>query len=154
MDTQARKHTLGLSGEFFVAGELLRRGLMASVTYGNAKKADVIALSRTGRAAVVLEVKSTAQDSWVVGGSVPKPSENLWVFVYVPAQDKLPPQYFVATSQELHELLSPGDAAYRARYKTRHKREFAGTGIVTLSRKQAQPFEGQWRKIVSRIDGG
>ena len=40
MSDQARKHVLGLAGEFLVAGEILRRGITA-VTYGNAKKADV-----------------------------------------------------------------------------------------------------------------
>jgi hypothetical protein len=42
---QKRKYMLGLSGEFLVAGELLRREISAAVTYGNAKKADVIAVS-------------------------------------------------------------------------------------------------------------
>ena len=44
MSKQSTKHKLGLSGEFLVAGELLRRGITAAVTYGNAKKADVIAV--------------------------------------------------------------------------------------------------------------
>jgi len=44
--TQARKHAIGMAGEFFVTAELLRRGLLASVSYGNAKKADVVALSK------------------------------------------------------------------------------------------------------------
>lgn len=53
MTAQSRKHTLGLSGEFLVAGELLRRGLHASVTYGNAKKAVKI-LGAIGGAVILL----------------------------------------------------------------------------------------------------
>ena len=40
-DTQDKKYKIGVSGEFLVAGELLRRDLQAAVTYGNAKRADV-----------------------------------------------------------------------------------------------------------------
>lgn len=40
----------GLAGEFFVAAELLKRGLQTSVTFGNAKAIDLIAFnSETGR---------------------------------------------------------------------------------------------------------
>ena len=45
MKSQQRKYNLSLAGDFFVAAELQRRGVMASVTYGNAKKADVVAFS-------------------------------------------------------------------------------------------------------------
>jgi hypothetical protein len=151
--TQSRKHTLGMAGEFFVTAELLRRGLLASITYGNAKKADVVALAPNGTSAVVLEVKSTTQDSWIVGGAVPAPSEHLWVFVYMPPSNDQPPRYFVLTSSELHDLLSPGDAVYRARYQERHNHEFTGTGVVTLKRTEAQPFEGKWEKILNRVAG-
>jgi hypothetical protein len=36
--TQSQKHSVGMAGEFFVTAELLRRGLLASVTFGNGKK--------------------------------------------------------------------------------------------------------------------
>ncbi|GLW61739.1 hypothetical protein Hthe01_20880 [Hydrogenophilus thermoluteolus] len=35
----------GLAGEFFVAGELLKRGLQTSITFGNAKAIDIFAHS-------------------------------------------------------------------------------------------------------------
>ena len=58
-DKQAQKHMLGLAGEFLVAGELLRRNITAAVSYGNAKKADVVAM--LGRSAIWLEVKTTRE---------------------------------------------------------------------------------------------
>jgi hypothetical protein len=54
---QEQKYMLSLAGEFLVAGELLRRNMTAAVTYGNAKRADVVAVS--GRSAVPIEVKTT-----------------------------------------------------------------------------------------------
>ncbi|MGD9583508.1 MAG: hypothetical protein AB7V26_07540 [Lysobacterales bacterium] len=85
MSKQARKHTTGLAGEFLVAGELLRRGIMAAVTYGNAKKADVIAVN--GAKAASIEVKSTSQTKWVLGGQLPAESSNIWVLVHLPEDE-------------------------------------------------------------------
>lgn len=61
MSKQKQKYNLAMAGEYYVAAELHRRGIPASITYGNAKKADVVATSEDGEAAVVIEVKSTSQ---------------------------------------------------------------------------------------------
>jgi hypothetical protein len=37
--------TSGLAGEFFVAAELLKRGLQTSLTFGNAKSIDLFAIN-------------------------------------------------------------------------------------------------------------
>jgi predicted AAA+ superfamily ATPase len=79
---QKRKYMLGLSGEFLVAGELLRREISAAVTYGNAKKADVIAVN--GKIALPIEVKTTQEQKWVVGGKMPESNDSIWVLVYLP----------------------------------------------------------------------
>ena len=63
--TQSEKHRLGLTGEYLVAGELLRRGIDAAITYGNAKKADVVAFSE--ERLLRIEVKTTSQIKWVLG---------------------------------------------------------------------------------------
>src|SRR4051794_790925 len=64
MTDQARKHNIGLAGEFLVAGECLRRGFTAAVTYGHAKKADVIVVA--GNRAATIEVKTTCEAKWIV----------------------------------------------------------------------------------------
>jgi len=154
MSTQSRKHSLGLAGEFFVAAELLRRGVLASVTYGNAKKADVVALSPSGRNAVVIEVKTTSSDSWIVGNSVPPAGDGLWVFVYLPPSEADSPKYFVLTSTEVHEIVGADFKAYRERFRAKNNREFAGAAVQTLSRTKAQPHEGKWEKVLSRASEG
>ena len=152
MTKQARKHALGLAGEFLVAGELLRRNVRASVTYGNAKSADVVALSASGTKATVVEVKTTSAKEWVIGTSVPAPSGQLWVLVYLPLDDALGPEFYIMTSEELHSILGPLDAAYRKKFLERHEREFAGGGVVALSYSAAQPHRSQWSKITNCID--
>lgn len=83
MTKQSRKQHIGVAGEFFVAAQLQRLGLAASVTYGNAKRADLIVLSPNRTQAVVLEVKTSSIGRWPIGNRVPKPSDQLWVFVYL-----------------------------------------------------------------------
>jgi len=148
---QAKKHALGLAGEFLVAGELLRRGIRASVTYGNAKKADVVALSASGTKATVLEVKTTSAQKWIIGNSVPMPSDQPWVLVYLPPDNARAPEYYVMTSEDLHSILSPLDAAYRKSFLERRKHDFTGVGVVALSYAAAQPYRSQWSKITALL---
>ena len=65
---QEEKYAVGMAGEHFVAAELLRRGVLASVTIGNAKKADVIARNLESSKIEVIEIKSSSLKQWVVGG--------------------------------------------------------------------------------------
>lgn len=77
MSKQTDKYHLGMAGEYFVAAELHRCGIAAAVTHGNAKKADVVAVSPDRDRSLVLEVKTTAQPKWVLGQRVPEPSDQL-----------------------------------------------------------------------------
>lgn len=148
---QARKHSLGMAGEFLVAGELLRRGVMAAVTYGHAKKADVLVVHE-GRA-VTLEVKTTSELKWVLGGAVPDNSGHLWVLVYLPPDASLAPEYFVLTAAELHAILWPQHLAYLDRFLAKHGKAFEGKGVVTIHRQQLGPG-GQWSKILDVLGAG
>jgi len=152
MTNQARKHAIGLAGEFLVAGELLRRGIQAAVTYGNAKKADVVAIN--GTKATALEVKTTSADKWVLGGTLPEDDAGkVWVLVYLPVPDSEPPQYFVLTGADLHALLLPGHEAYTRRYLDRHGKEFGGVGVVSLQRSMLKDeHAAAWQKVKSLLD--
>lgn len=59
MKRQEEKYHLSMAGEFFVAAQLQRLGVSASVTYGNAKSADVVAFAKDKDIAVIIEVKSS-----------------------------------------------------------------------------------------------
>lgn len=143
---QARKHAIGLAGEFLVAGELLRRGIMAAVTYGNAKKADVVAVR--GDRATNLEVKSTSESKWVLGGTLPEDSSNLWVLVHLPAVEAEPPEYFVLTSAELRQIVLPQHEAYNERYRRKHGKEYSAAGVVSVQRKLiGDQHRGAWEKV-------
>ncbi len=151
MSRQAEKYHLSLAGEFYVAAELQRRGIAAAVTYGNAKKADVVAFS-SGSHAVAIEVKSTPGSRWVVGGSVPQPSPDPWVFVYIPPTATDAPSFYVLNQSQLFEILSPVDVAYRRNYLAKHGEEYGDRrGVVNLSRGEAEPYRDKWATIVDLL---
>jgi hypothetical protein len=119
MPTQAEKYAVAMAGEHYVAAELLRRGVAAAVTMGNAKRADVIAIDHTTTRAVVIEVKSSPNKEWIVGSEPPVTSEQPWVFVHVPS-DFSPPRYFILTASEIRDILLPGHEAYCKRYECKY----------------------------------
>lgn len=152
MSKQKKKYDLAMCGEYYVAGELHRRGIPASITYGNAKKADVVATSESGEAATVIEVKTTSQSKWVVGRFVPEPSERIWIFVYVPKDGAQPPSFYVLTQSEIAEILQPLDEDYRRRYKERHGVEYGDkAGVCSLKRSQIEEAEDRWDKVSQRL---
>ena len=124
MSKQKQKYNLSMAGEYYVAAELHRRGIPASITYGNVKKADVVATSEDGEAAVVIEVKSTSQTKWIVGQYLPEPSDRVWAFVYVPKECDQPPSFYILTQSEISEILKPEDEEYRRQYAEKHGVEY------------------------------
>ena len=152
MSKQEQKYHLSLAGEFFVAAELQRRGISAAVTYGNAKCADVVAFSVSGEKAVVIEVKSTSQSRWVVGGRSPVASPKPWVFVYLPIDQSEAASYYVVLQSELHDILAPLDIEYNRKFKEKHGVEYGDRpGVVNFTRAQAEPFKNAWEKIISQL---
>jgi len=109
MSKQAGEYHLNIAGEFFVAAQLQRLRIPASVTYGNAKKADVVAFSEDGAKAVTIEVKSTSQPKWIIGSYIPTQGNNPWVLVYIPPDAASSPAYYIMTQNEIREIGNEGD---------------------------------------------
>ena len=148
--TNAAKYTTGMAGEFLVAGELLRRGIMAAVTYGSAKKADVVVF-QDGRS-VPLEVKTTSNARWVLGGQLPRTSERVWVLVFLPSDLTQGPEYHVLTGQELRAAVLPRHDAYMNRYLTKHGKKYSARGVVTVRRDEIHgKHAGAWDKVLHAL---
>lgn len=149
-DRQKEKYAVGMAGEHFVAAELIRRGVAASVTMGNSKRTDVVVMNAEGTRVAIVEVKSSPRREWVVGNMVPAPSKQSWVFVHIPP-DGTSPRYFVLTAKDLYEILSPGDSAYSAQYQKKNGRPFTGKGVVKLKIADAEVSENKWEKILAQV---
>lgn len=143
-----------MSGEYFVAAQLQRLHIGASLTYGNAKSADVVAFSENSDRSVVIEVKTTKQPRWVVGGHVPAPSQKPWVFVHLPEDNNEAPMFYVLAQKSLYEILAPIDAEYERKYKEKHGVEYGNkAGVVNVTRKQLEPFKNNWEIIREQVRG-
>lgn len=150
MSKQDQKYGMGISGEFFVAAQLWRRGLLASVVYANAKRADVIAFSNNeiGRH-VTIEVKSTDKTKWKVSNTLPEPSPKPWVFVNLPSDKEAFPSFYILTQKEIHDICRPAHIAYGEKYKLKHGKIFdEKSGFLSITLKQVENHKDKWEKIL------
>ena len=150
--SQAEKYHLAMAGEYFVAAHLQRRGLLASVTYGNAKRADVVAFSDSSDRVIVIEVKTTGKPEWTFSGRISTKSEKPWVFVHLPKDSEEPPKFFVLTQSQLHAILAPLDEEWCRKYKEKHDREYGDKPwVVNISPKLLADYENKWGAIIDQL---
>lgn len=71
----------GLAGEFFVAGELLKRGLQTSITFGNAKAIDIFAYSERSGVTYTVQVKALRQKNYFPLKRATIARRHIYVFV-------------------------------------------------------------------------
>jgi len=165
---QDDKIFLNLAGEFAVASELNRRRVLASVTYGASKSADIFAMNREMTRIVRIEVKATRKGKWPIGQKAtklaPGSADVLWVLVLLPEplvgaatgdthRGAHAPRFFVLTAQELFAAYRKGADRFLDSYQTRHGKPFdESRGVPNVLMQHVENFEGQWEKIVSRLD--
>lgn len=97
------KNTSHLSGEFLVAGELARRGLGVSITFGNAKSVDIFAQST--KAIYRIDAKAIrTKTNWPINRSSVD-NGVIYVFVHLGTEKSIeknePPEYFVVPGAAL-----------------------------------------------------
>lgn len=121
----------GLSGEYFVAAELLRRGFSVGITMGNAKAIDILA-EKNGKQ-FTIQVKSIFKRK-NIGWPMMKDKVEIgsfYVFVNLNGDKMTEPHYFIATGKEVKSKVK--------QYTTR--------GIVDLSGLNNEDFKVRWDKL-------
>jgi len=90
----------GLAGEFFVAAELLKRGLQTSVTFGNAKAIDLLAYNPKTKRSFTVQVKSLREKNYflIAHGNVKE--NHIYVFVLLNKPEH-PVEYFIVPGIDL-----------------------------------------------------
>ena len=109
--------SIGNAGEYFVAGELERRGFTVAVPMSNVKDFDILAISRTTYKQLAIQVKTTNKKDWILD----KKNEDLtgdnifYVFVYLnklgtPEYHIVPSTYVASTIKRDYQnwISSPG----------------------------------------------
>jgi hypothetical protein len=97
----------GLAGEFFVAAELMKRGLQVSITFGNTKHIDLFAHNPTTKRDFTVQVKALRAKGCFPISKIHE--SHIYVFVVLNKPGK-PVDYFIATGKEL--LADPVKYAY------------------------------------------
>jgi len=146
------KYHLNLAGEYRVCSELLKRGIFATVTYGNMKGCDVIAVGANRQAAVV-EVKTSQSTRFVTGFYQKYKTPDLahptfWV-LYSIQQDgsAFTERFFILSHKDLAEIQAernhPGESLD---YAVRAER--VAKGVDNVLAKNIEEHEDAWEKIV------
>jgi hypothetical protein len=129
---EIQSSSTGLSGEYFVAAELLRRGYSVGITMGNAKAIDILA-EKDGKQ-FIIQVKAIFKKKnvgWPMMAD--KVNESIfYVFVNLNGDKMTEPDYFVASGIE-------------AKLKVK---QYTTRGIIDLSTVNNDDFKNRWDKII------
>lgn len=100
---------VGVAGEYFVAGELSRRGYIASITLRNSKGVDILASNQEATKQVGIQVKTNHHDKpeWMLNEKAESyHAENLfYVFVNLKG-DRFRPDCYVVPSKVVAEYVA------------------------------------------------
>lgn len=123
------KNGTGLSGEYFVAAELYRRGFSVGMTIGNAKSIDILA-EKDGKV-VQIQVKAIFRKASVGWNMNEDRLLDHIMYVLVNLNEWGPPDFYILTAKEI---------------RTHHK-QYDGRGILDLSKAKQLNGLGRWDKL-------
>lgn len=125
---EIQANSTGLSGEYFVAAELLRRGYTVGITMGNTKDIDILAEKNGSQ--FVIQVKSIFKRKnagWPISQSRIK-AGIYYVFVILNGDKMTFPEYYICTGKEVYGKVK--------QYETR--------GVVDISALEREGYKGRW----------
>jgi len=97
---------VGISGEYFVAAELSRQGLIAAITLRNTRGTDILVSRPGGKKAATVQVKANqkGRKKWLLNKSdeIPKGDNHYYVFVALNGH-KGRPEYHVVEGKYVAE---------------------------------------------------
>jgi hypothetical protein len=158
---------VGQAGEYRVAAELCRRGLIATTFTGNVPYYDIIASDEEGRH-VSLQVKASRHPSWqfgdvsqfcgisfdnkrrqIVGRPKPCPVLRLMVvFVMIDAEGA--DRFYILTWRRLRDIIIRGHKAYLARHGGRRAQKWDSLHCA-ISEKTLRPYMDKWSTIEENL---
>lgn len=101
----------GVSGEYFVAAELSRRGFISSVTLKNTKGIDILVTNESVTRSIGIQVKTNQKNrrAWVLNSNAEEFFGDDFFYVFVNLIDigKLP-EYYIVSSKDVADTLKKG----------------------------------------------
>ena len=147
---------LNLAGEYRVCSELNKRGVFATITYGNRKEVDVYAINDRQKSALKIEVKTNQKGRFPTKLfqkrlDVDPCAPNFWVLVLIqPCEDDtFKERFFVLTHTEICNVQKTRNSAYEEKYFQKHGKIFdPKTGVDTVRVEDILDYEDKWSTIL------
>lgn len=105
------KQLSGIAGEYYVAAELSRRGYLAAITLRNSEGIDILVSNPEGNKLISIQVKTTQnKKKWILSKKIEneKSKNKFFVFVSIPEDISLKPDYCIINSKTLSEKIYNG----------------------------------------------
>lgn len=154
-------YLLNLAGEYRVCSELNKRGIFATLTYGNRKCADVYAIDDERQRVLKIEVKTTQKRQFVtsIGQKgllrTDRNAPDFWVLFQLtsPQADNFAERFFVLTHEEIWDIQKARNDLYSEQYKIRHNGDECDPkrGVDNVPLESLGQYEDQWFKIIERL---
>lgn len=162
MATGRQNKLVGQTGEYLVASELSRRGLIATTFTGNVPHYDIIASTEKGKH-ISVQVKTISGLTWqfarvdqfveitfkeqvqIVGECLPSPVDNL-VFVFVKLGIYGSDKFYVCSWMELTEIISKNHSEYLAKHNGVRPKRWDSLHTA-ISEEHISQFENRWELI-------
>ena len=146
---QKNKQSLSLSGEYGVCSELHKRGVLASITYGNSKSADIIIVKADK--AFVVEVKTSMKQRIVTSffqkyttrDTTPRP--DFWVIAHINEQTLLT-DFYVLTHEEM-----ASEQMKRNNMSEWEVSDGMKKGVCNILLPQLSEYKNRWDTIINAI---
>lgn len=97
----------GNAGEYFVAGELERRGFTVAVPMSNTKDFDILAINRETLNQYAIQVKTTSykKKEWTLSAKNEELIKDNVVYIFVSLNDLDAPEYHIVPSKIVAETI-------------------------------------------------
>lgn len=166
MATGRQNKLVGQTGEYLVASELSRRGLIATTFTGNVPDYDIIASTDKGKH-ISVQVKTISGATWqfgkidkfvdikfrghaqIVGQNHSSPVENL-VFVLVKLGSYGTDKFYICTWTDLCDVLSQHHSKFLAKHDGVRPKRWDSLHIA-ISAKEISHFEDRWDLIKTML---
>lgn len=167
MATGRSNKLVGQTGEYLIAAELSRRGLIATTFTGNVPHYDIIASDEAGRH-VSVQVKASRGPSWqfanitlycditfdgkrqVVGDRKPCPVRRL-IVTFVKIEDDGNDRFYILPWERLRDLLVDHHEAFLARHNGIRPKKWDSLHCA-IAESALHPYRDKWDTIEKNLE--
>jgi len=138
----------GVSGEYFVAAELSRRGYIASITLRNTKGVDILCSNADATKSVGIQVKTNkgTRRIWVLNEKAEKFYAVNLFYVFVNLNNNIKaPDYFIVPSKTVAKFTKKNDKEWRESLRRDGKPHKANTMRKFIDSKEG--FLNRWNLL-------